>query len=172
MKNFLVLVFGLASLVCASWGTTAGAGTPQPIATGLDLVTQIAVDGDYLYFGELAGSQGSLNVMPKSGGTPTTLAQGLAHYDSGSWRGIGQISFDSENVYAGYGGYVAYSIAQVPKTGGPPITLANISGGYQIGLIGTNLFFGQGFCCINESVVSQLHHGEPGLRHLGSGKFH
>ena len=115
----------------------------KAIATGLDGPAQLVLDGSTLFFADSGGS--AIKAVDINGGTVTTLYTGLTLNDSGASRGIGRLQVDGDNLYGDYGGYVSMNIFTAAKAGGSISTLAPNSGGDFIGVIGGNLYYGNGF---------------------------
>lgn len=135
-------------LVLLSWPVAAQ--TPFPVVTGLSNPSALALDGNYIYFGENPGSTGHLSRAPKTGGPREQLLTGKALHDSGSIVGILGIDFSPTHIYFGYGGYVNTLIEEVPRGGSTTRVLANLSGsssaGRFSGVLGSNIYYFQNFC--------------------------
>ena len=95
-------------LVLLSWPVAAQ--TPFPVVTGLSNPSALALDGNYIYFGENPGSTGHLTRAPKTGGPREQLLTGKALNDSGNLYGILGIDFSPTHIYFGYGGYVNFHV--------------------------------------------------------------
>lgn len=134
--------------VLLSWPVAAQ--TPFSVVTGLSNPSALALDGNYIYFGENPGSTGHLSRALKTGGPREQLLTGKALHDSGSLVGILGIDFSPTHIYFGYGGYVNTLIEEVPRGGSTTRVLANLSGsssaGRFSGVLGTNIYYFQNFC--------------------------
>lgn len=136
--------------------------TSMTLATGLTSPGPLVVQFGYLYIADF----GSLDRVPTGGGTLQQLVTGQTTVDSGSTRGIDRMAFSGTNIYYGFGGYVSYFIKELPNGGAPPAQIAAPGGGVFIGVIGTNLYYSSGFCCIVQQPLA----GGPGSTVL-SGVF-
>lgn len=93
--------------VCLLWAGTGGvalAQSPAVVVASLKSPTALFIDADFLYFGELDGTLGTLNRVLKTGGPKSTLASGTSVLDT-AWAGILRIDFSPTHIYAAYGGY-------------------------------------------------------------------
>ena len=135
-------------LVLLSWPVTAQ--SPFPVVTGLSNPSALALDGNYIYFGENPGFTGHLSRALKTGGPREQLLTGKALHDSGSLVGILGIDFSPTHIYFGYGGYVNTLIEELPRSGSTTRVLANLSGsssaGRFSGVLGSNIYYFQNFC--------------------------
>ncbi|MFO0795599.1 MAG: C39 family peptidase [Candidatus Brocadiaceae bacterium] len=124
------------------------------------------MDGNDLYFTtDNYSSNCMLKKVAKGGGSVTTLVNGAALYDSGTYRGIGgSFAMDNSNIYGGYGGYVNSNIFKAPKGGGSVTNLASFSGGVFIGVSGIYLYYSDGF-----SFIERMSNDGSGLTTLLSG---
>jgi len=115
--SFFVFALRLLVVLLASSLIATVAGQPGLVTSGVGNPYPLAVDGNFLHFGQLNGSLGWLFRVSASGGTQgTRLADNSALFDSG-WHGISRIVFTPTKVYLGYGGYVTYAIAESNKDG-------------------------------------------------------
>lgn len=129
------------------------AQTPVPVVTGLTNPGALAVDGNYIYFGENAGATSILSRAPKSGGAKEQLLPGFPQVEGG----IHQIDFSPTHIYYGAGGYVSSRIEELPRGGSTTRLIANLSGSSQggafLGLLGPNVYYFRNFCCIQQLGV-------------------
>lgn len=119
--------------------------TPVPLATNLNDPTSLVLHGSYLYIGDV----GVVDRVHRNGGPVATLLTGTSIFDSGSDRGVNRMAFHKADILAGFGGYNSYDVVTAPIATGVKTILATPTGGYFIGTIGTNLYYGRGFCCID-----------------------
>jgi hypothetical protein len=145
--------------------TSSTPGTPIILATGVDCLDTLVIDSTDVYFADNSCTYGgtaplSLKRVAKDGGTVTTLFSG-----SGD-RGISSISLDNVNAYLQYNGYGSAPIVQVPKTGGAATTLASATD-KLIGVIGSDVYYSTGFCCIYKVPIN----GGAPTQVLGGGNW-
>jgi hypothetical protein len=101
---------------CPVLKTPLGGGTSTTLATG-HVVFGVAVDAENVYWAEM--SNGAIMTVPVRGGSPETLASGLA--------GPNQIAMDECNLYVTTGTQASGasgSIVKVAKNGGAVTVLA------------------------------------------------
>lgn len=127
--------------------------TVNTVASGLSSPSALAIDGDYIYFGQQSGATGTLHRVSRAGsdGNPLPpLASGAVLFESGFFRAIDRIKFDTTHVFYGFGGYTNYQITKVPKDGGIPGNPIAQLGAPLLGVIGSDVFYARNFCCINK----------------------
>lgn len=142
-------------LACALCIGIAGSSHAQStLVTGLNDPETLSLHGGFIYFSVSTGSNpphynSDLKRIPMNGGAVATLISGATIFDSGSYRGIGRYTVTDQAIYGSYGGYEASNVFSAPPAGGAPTTLQSISGGYYLGVKGSDLYFGSGFNYIN-----------------------
>ncbi len=124
--------------------------TSTTLASGLYSPGPLVLQSGYLYIADF----GSLDRIPTGGGALQQLVTNQTTFDSGSTRGIDRFAFSGANIYYGFGGYVSYFIDELPNSTGPPAQIATPSGGVFTGIIGANLYYSNGFCCIMQQPLS------------------
>jgi len=159
------------NLTVSKTGTGAGtvtsstSGTPIILATGVDCLDALVIDSTDVYFADNSCTYGgtaplSLKRVAKDGGTVATIFSGSGN------RGISSISLDNVNAYFQYNGYGSAPIVQVPKSGGTATTLASATD-KLIGVIGSNIYYSTGFCCIYKVPIN----GGTPTQVLGGGNW-
>jgi hypothetical protein len=88
------------------------ASSPPTLLSGLDTVTQIAVDDTYVYWIESAA--GKVTKMPVAGGPPVDVATGQA-------KPL-HLAVDASNVY--WTNNLGGALMSAPVAGGPPVVFA------------------------------------------------
>jgi hypothetical protein len=100
-------------------------GTVTPLACGIQYASSVAVDASTIYFIQfLRNISGSVQSVPRAGGTPTTLATFPTSYP------IGMI-LDGQSLYVSLFTAGGNSVVVVPTNGGPVRPL--VSGARLIG---------------------------------------
>ena len=96
--------------------------------------------------GVFVGDVGTLDRVSRAGGNLVKVLTGTSIFDSGSSRGINRIAFTGHRVViVGFGGYVQYDVVESPISTGAQTLLATLQGGYLVGVIGPNVYYGRGF---------------------------
>lgn len=131
-------------IVMVSFAPTS-ASAPSAIATGLNGPDALTLDGGDIFFTDNTPSDGIIKRVPTEGGAAAAVTTGAVQYDSGSQRQVEWFQIAGPTIYGGYGGYQTTRIFRVPKSGGTLDVLRTLSGGYFVGVIGSDLYFGSGF---------------------------
>ena len=131
-------------------------GPISAIASGLTNPSALFVNGNDLYFGEIAGKLGTLSKVSKLGGNKILVAFNTALFDKQVWSGISRIDASPTHIYFGFGSYGRTRIDEILRDGVSRRTLAQIFRGGFLGTFGSSVHYFAGSCCMYRRAVADF----------------